>query len=290
MAYRLITGLWTYYTLGEFFFSTLLLYLIGRQIERMWGSLKMVVFFTVITLIGFPIQLALALATPMWSGLYLVVFALVVQYWLDVPAVVRIKLLGKVSINEKWALYMMAFQLFFGNFWSSSIAASLGILLGLLWRIPIMKRLHRLIPQRIVNLFRKHVYPVLNPPPVRQRRRNNRRSAAAFPAVGGNDAGVAAGAPADTSQPQVRNLMGEDQQQRAQANANALIERMIQSIARGRQAAADQQQQQAPVAQVEANETLLASLEEMGFEREAARDALISSNNDVNQAVNLLSS
>lgn len=283
MLYRIFTGVWTYYTIGEFFFSTLILYLIGRQIERMWGSLKTVVFFFYVILIGIPIQLLFAIATPLWSGLYLYIFALLIQYWRDIPAIVQIQIFGKLKITEKWILYVLGFQMFFGNFWYSSIVSLIGMILGLLWGLPFMKRAHRLVPNRIVQFFRRHVYPRVNPYPVRSRNSTRRSSRPSSQ----NNTQPNAVNNLNQQEPNSNNSNINNREAENMAVLGDILARYSQNIRS--QQNRESENVQRPNRTVVADQTLLDSLVEMGFQEDAAREALIASNNDINNAVTYLS-
>jgi membrane associated rhomboid family serine protease len=86
---------------------------------------------------------------PFSSGLNPLIFALVVQYWLDVPK-------GAVSVfgvlSEKSGLYFLALQCFHTR--PSCASALLGVLLGLLYRRPELPFQRLRVPESLLQLLR----------------------------------------------------------------------------------------------------------------------------------------
>jgi len=223
----------------------------------------------------------------------------------------------RLSITEKHITCVLCAQLMLANFPYSFIAAIAGIMSGLLYRFEPLRlsQLHTYMPRFLVNFATKYVYPLVNSdPPQRRRRRNqntfqniqqqlaNRQQAA------GDDQGTGAqGAAADDPnfQGYADNLMGGNNQQQQFINRGtgaqgAANNEDLNNILRNFYAAYQQQQQaqtQQPAAAaaarqqqqtVQPSDENLQMLEDMGYDRQRARTALIAANNNVEHAVDIL--
>jgi hypothetical protein len=139
----LITGFFIFNSVGELFFGILLLYCF-RLFERNFGSHKFSLFCLISTILTYFFQFTVVgfysfnflktVITPhfkqIWSGAYGIIFASLVSYFMDVPSTESYKV-WKITLTEKYAIYLLCLQLSVAHFPSSTVASICGILSGL---------------------------------------------------------------------------------------------------------------------------------------------------------------
>eukprot|EP01126_Amoeba_proteus_P008437 TRINITY_DN13119_c0_g1_i1.p1 TRINITY_DN13119_c0_g1~~TRINITY_DN13119_c0_g1_i1.p1 ORF type:complete len:102 (-),score=15.79 TRINITY_DN13119_c0_g1_i1:524-829(-) len=85
-----------------------------RIFERLWGSEKFITFIIIVISLSNLLEVALLVLLPVnphipVNGLHSIVFAFLVQYWTDIPALDKL-ILGGYSTNSKILVYLLCFQ------------------------------------------------------------------------------------------------------------------------------------------------------------------------------------
>eukprot|EP00761_Pharyngomonas_kirbyi_P004568 gb/GECH01004573.1/.p1 GENE.gb/GECH01004573.1/~~gb/GECH01004573.1/.p1 ORF type:complete len:354 (+),score=83.17 gb/GECH01004573.1/:1-1062(+) len=295
--WRIFTGPCVFTSLGEMLFGILLLY-VFRVFERQWGSHRYAVLVFISTSLTFIFTLCTRLifgsTFEMSSGPYGLIFAALAQYFADIPATNKQPLFG-VPLSEKAFVYMMSIQLLFLKFPGSLIAGSFGFLSGILFRANTLRLKHIRFPRFIVSTAKRLLGPLLHSSnPVHRR------------PFGGAVPGT----------PGARNnfqTVDETGQGRADTLLGNEHDRMFQQIARLRRQQAQGPEQPSTSTtnldgsstantgnetnenenethgmSVQASEENIQQLEQMGFNRDRARQALEQNNNNVPAALNIL--
>eukprot|EP00457_Paulinella_chromatophora_P014605 gb/GEZN01015056.1/.p1 GENE.gb/GEZN01015056.1/~~gb/GEZN01015056.1/.p1 ORF type:complete len:296 (-),score=22.24 gb/GEZN01015056.1/:14-901(-) len=159
--YRLLTCHFVFDSFGELIFGLLLLFTF-RVFERQFSSRKFAGALGFLGLASTLFQVAFLILTkakkPMSSG-YGLVFALLVQYVRDIPALTTFSVAG-IPLSDKSFIYLLALQLCFAHVPMSLEAAASGILAGLLWReVPSFQRFR--FPAGITNCCERYISPLL---------------------------------------------------------------------------------------------------------------------------------
>lgn len=152
--WRLLTSQLCFTSTSESVLGFILLYHI-RLFERHFGSNKYaasVLFFMFANLV---VQVIVALssgdALPSFSpGLYSLIFGLLPSFYFDIPSIVNFRL-WKLPLSDKTALYVLALQLAFAAFPNSTLTAACALLLGAIWRIRALRLDRCRIPSIIVG-------------------------------------------------------------------------------------------------------------------------------------------
>jgi len=165
--WRLITN--------NFFFTSALEGMLGifllyhfRLFERQMGSSKFAAFVTttwsvsaLVTVAGFAIfNPSRGHSAP---GPYPLIFALLVQYYFEVPATYRFRFLGLTGSN-KIAIYLVGLQLLGSRFGLNPVSLILGlsgIIAGLAYRSDVLPLKRVAFPQFLVRFATKYIFPLL---------------------------------------------------------------------------------------------------------------------------------
>lgn len=120
---------------GELMVGTLLAYFF-RIFERQMGSGKFGAYTVVTCSIAYTIQAALAsiLSRPSASGLYPLIFANLVTFFLEVPPLQKFNFFG-IALSDKIFVYLAGLQLLFSSSQRSLAAGLSGVLAGTLYSI-----------------------------------------------------------------------------------------------------------------------------------------------------------
>lgn len=138
---------------GESILAALLLYQF-RGMERQMGSRKYGAFLIYCSIIGYGIQ-SLALK---WihresaTGLYPIIFANMVGYYLDIPPQSSFSALG-ISLSDKSFIYLLAMQMMMSVSGKSFVSAMSGILAGMLYFSNFLHGQNLQLPHALVSLL-----------------------------------------------------------------------------------------------------------------------------------------
>ncbi|EJU06291.1 hypothetical protein DACRYDRAFT_44487 [Dacryopinax primogenitus] len=142
------------------------LFFIGANIERTFGSDKFASFCFVTTVLSTLLSFASLVLfhniglNVIPSGPYALVFSIMYQYYRIVPTIYHYRVFG-VSLSNKSVHYILPLQLFVGQSPGSAVAGTIGLLSGQLYRTDILGlKSYRLSP-RIVRLSTRFILPLL---------------------------------------------------------------------------------------------------------------------------------
>jgi len=118
------------------------------------------------------------------SGPYALIFALLVQYYYEVPATFRFRLLG-LNGSNKIMIYLIALQMIGSRFPGSIILGLSGLIAGLAYRSEALPLKRFTIPQPLIKIATKYLLPIIQQPrrPIQPRRNVNINAPRAPPAV-----------------------------------------------------------------------------------------------------------
>jgi len=151
---------------GDLLLAEAILFFIGANIERTFGSEKFASFAFVTTVLATLFSfISLVLfhnlglnAIP--SGPYALIFSMLYQHYRIVPSVYHFRIFG-VSFSNKIFHYILPLQLFVGQSPGSAVAGAIGLLSGQLYRTDILGlKSYRLSP-RIVRFSSRFLLPLL---------------------------------------------------------------------------------------------------------------------------------
>ncbi|KJE93753.1 hypothetical protein CAOG_04502 [Capsaspora owczarzaki ATCC 30864] len=134
-----------------------------RVLERQYGSAKFASLVLVAGALATLLQLSAVVvvqsqAFSAASGLYGIIYALLVQFFFEVPASQPYRFCG-VKLSHKSFAYIAAIQLLAVGGSSSVVSAVCGVMAGLLYRSNIASVQSLLLPSAIVRFFSSHVEP-----------------------------------------------------------------------------------------------------------------------------------
>ncbi|KZT05568.1 uncharacterized protein LAESUDRAFT_681043 [Laetiporus sulphureus 93-53] len=167
---------------SDLFLIELLLYNVGVQIERSFGSAKFSSFIVVAmltsTITTFLSLLVLqasrttgAIFNDIPSGPIAMMFSILYQYARLVPQAYQMKIFG-VDLSDKIWVYLVAGQLAITRFPASLLPTALGLLSGYLYRSDFLQLKSWRIPHRVQTFAQKWIAPLLGEE--RPIRRSNR--------------------------------------------------------------------------------------------------------------------
>uniref|UniRef100_A0A7S1IYK5 UBA domain-containing protein n=1 Tax=Eutreptiella gymnastica TaxID=73025 RepID=A0A7S1IYK5_9EUGL len=285
-AARLFLLPWTYYSAGELLFGTLLLYLF-RVFERHWGSPKFAAYAFTSSISSLLVHLGLFIIfkplpfAQLRPGPYGLVFSLLWRYIVEIPAISKFSIFGAI-LTDKIFVYLLAIQLLMTNPPSTTTAGISGLLGGIIASAELLQ-LHRFrFPAFMESLARQYILPLLQ---------TNTRPYTVTPVLNANLAALHA-----QSQEQMpSSLLGPDSANfEGPFSFGALRAARQQAQAQSRPQrrppppnAADTdgpQPTRRPQASATVSEDNISSLEELGFERDRAVEALRRHNNNVEMA------
>ncbi|PIA12777.1 hypothetical protein COEREDRAFT_83919 [Coemansia reversa NRRL 1564] len=176
--WRLATTLVGFPTITETLMALVLLYQL-RIIERLFGTHKFVAFLFVSSVVGqvlsvimvltarFLSQRAFALVNTVAGGPYATIFACLYQFYAHVPAKQHVRVLGVVTVSDKWMAYVVAGNLTVARLPATLLPAVAGIAASLvysanvaglrLWRFPnpLADFTHRWVQPRLTSVPRR---------------------------------------------------------------------------------------------------------------------------------------
>ncbi|KNC81918.1 hypothetical protein SARC_05769, partial [Sphaeroforma arctica JP610] len=116
-----------------------------RILERLWGSRKFGFFVGFVLVTNTALQLLYlgvygrnvspGEAAVLASGPYGITFANIIQYYLDIPAMKHVKVMGFL-VTDKLLTYLIAIQLLVAFLPSTAVPVSAGLLAGVIYRLP----------------------------------------------------------------------------------------------------------------------------------------------------------
>ena len=153
---------------GELLFGALLTYYF-RLFERQMGTGKYGAYTLITFLLGMAVQGALAtfVNRPSASGLYPLIFANMVAFFLEVPSLQRSTVLG-INLSDKVFIYIAALQLLLSSGQRSVAAGLAGTIAGLLYHTGLFGLQKFTLPKFIEELFSATVGRALGGPLQRQ--------------------------------------------------------------------------------------------------------------------------
>mmetsp|Transcript_23469 Transcript_23469/g.44706 ORF Transcript_23469/g.44706 Transcript_23469/m.44706 type:complete len:334 (+) Transcript_23469:98-1099(+) len=269
-------------TAGEAVFGLFLLYHF-RMFERQRGTHKYAALAFTCTCAATSMQLAWLLLSPskgqtLASGPYGLLFALLVQYAYDVPAGSFFSVLG-CRFSDKTFMYLLALQLVFSSSTAAAVPSLSGAVAGLLYRADFMRMRRFQFPKSVCRFLSTTLGTLLASPkpghPGQGAPANRRRPSphAAVRPQGGEEA--------QGYQDQMLPPLhpGDDMDEMDDMDG------MVGMGAMGGMGAGAMGE--VPV-DPQPSEEAMEALVSMGFDRNAARIALIQAHNNVNVATHLL--
>lgn len=167
--WRLVTHHFVFSTPGELLFGVTLLYYF-RQHERQMGSSR---YFALAAFAGALHTAALcaahfalpATAPRPASGPYSLIFAALVRFAFDTPAIYVFRLAGALALSDKTFPYLLALQLTLSAPARSLLPVATATIAGLAARVPVLA--NRLdAPRPLIDLASVTLLPLLNTTPV----------------------------------------------------------------------------------------------------------------------------
>ncbi|KAJ7055015.1 hypothetical protein C8F01DRAFT_1211684 [Mycena amicta] len=162
---------------SELFIAEILLFNIGVQVERQFGTLKFASFAVISTLLSTVLEfLSLVLLhrtglNHIPSGPSTLIFSIIYQYARIVPSAYDLRIFGLPLTNKSFT-YIFALQLALAHLPGSLAAAVLGIMAGQLYRSDLTTLKSYRLPSAAVSFGRKYLIPLLGS--LRPARRSNR--------------------------------------------------------------------------------------------------------------------
>lgn len=138
---------------GELLFGALLTYYF-RVLERQMGTGKYGAYALITFVLGMAMQGALAtfVNRPSASGLYPLLFANMVAFFLEIPSLQRFSVFG-ISLSDKAFIYVAALQLLLSNGQRSVAAGLAGTVAGVLYHTGFLGLQKLKLPRFIEELF-----------------------------------------------------------------------------------------------------------------------------------------
>ena len=291
-------------SMSETLLSIALLY-VFRCFERFYGSQKYCVFVVysyvfsslvhafLLFLARFVLGASGDLFGLYWkSGPYGLLFASLVIYFVMIPATTTMRLSRHLSytLTEKHAVYLLALQLLLLNFWRVFPMALCGVIAGVIYVNNRALRSWKL-PSPIARWFAKHIFPLINSQSVpssnrdqQQQDQRNRFTRQRQDEIFGN------------SNLRARNVAQQQQQQEQGFDATAATQDVYTDNLLGNQnmnsygggGAWPPRQRPLSNNNNNASEDNIALLTGMGFDREEAIRALNQTNNNIQEATEIL--
>ncbi|KAJ2801954.1 hypothetical protein H4R20_003468 [Coemansia guatemalensis] len=177
--WRLATTLLAFPTISQTLTALVLLYQL-RVIERLFGTRRFVAFLFVSSIVGQVLSVAMVLAARFLShrvfaavnsiagGPYAMVFACLYQFHAHVPAKQHVRVLGAVTVSDKWMTYVVAGNLAVARLPAAFVPAAAGVAASLVYSANVAGlRLWR-FPEPVAEFTRRWVQPQLVPVPRRR--------------------------------------------------------------------------------------------------------------------------
>lgn len=165
---------------SDLFIAEVLMYNVGIQIERYFGSVKFASFAIVSVLLSIILEFISLLLFSRLGFNYIscgpspLLFSILHQYSRVVPTVYHLRIFG-VPLSNKSFTYLLALQFAVGNLPASGVLAVIGLLTGQAYRSELFNlKTYRVSPS-VVHLSRRLLLPVLGS------MRGPRRTTRAFP-------------------------------------------------------------------------------------------------------------
>ncbi|ORX66643.1 hypothetical protein DL89DRAFT_216466, partial [Linderina pennispora] len=167
--WRLATSLAAFPNSTEVMASMMLLYQL-RSVERLFGTLKFASFLFVTALVGQTLQVVLLFLLAMRTtgqrfnivaaGPYSLIFAVLYQFHVLVPAKYRIRVFG-MELSDKWTVYAVALHLFVLRLPQTVVPALAGVLASMVYSADIGGLKRWRFPQWMSSMARRWVLPVV---------------------------------------------------------------------------------------------------------------------------------
>jgi hypothetical protein len=154
---------------GELLFSALLTYYF-RLLERQMGTSKYGAYALICCGIGYAIEAGLATTAAhrtSASGLYSLLFANMVAFFLEVPSLQRFSVLG-ISLSDKVFIYIAAVQLLLSNAHQSAVSAAAGVVAGVVYHSGFLGLWKLKLPKLVEDLFNASIGRLLGGPTTTQ--------------------------------------------------------------------------------------------------------------------------
>jgi hypothetical protein len=139
---------------GELLFGALLTYYF-RLLERQMGTSKYSAYALICCGIGYAFEAgftATAAHRTSASGLYPLLFANMVAFFLEIPSLQHFTVIG-FSLSNKIFIYLAAMQLLISNAQQSAVAAAAGVVAGVVYHSGFLGLRKLKLPNIVENLF-----------------------------------------------------------------------------------------------------------------------------------------
>jgi len=139
---------------GELLFGALLTYYF-RLLERQMGISKYSAYALISYVIGYAFEAgfsATAAHRTCASGLYPLIFANMVAFFLEVPSLQRFSVTG-FSLSDKIFIYLAAMQLLISNAQQSAVSAAAGVVAGVVYHSGFLGLRNLKFPKIVEDLF-----------------------------------------------------------------------------------------------------------------------------------------
>jgi len=161
--WRVLPWIFGFGSIVELCFGLLLLFILSRNFEKLYGSRKFAALTAYLLLgsaIGQQVLLEWFKLGSMPAGPYGLIFGLFALYWLEVPPTTRVPLLRLMPVSDKTMNYAIGLQLLWAAQANAGYTAACGALLGLIYKlVPAMQRLR--FPAALERFGQKYIAPLL---------------------------------------------------------------------------------------------------------------------------------
>jgi UBA/TS-N domain len=150
---------------GELFFGALLTYYF-RLLERQMGTSKYGAYALISCGIGYAFEAGLtatAAHRTSASGLYPLLFANMVAFFLEIPSLQRFSVFG-ITLSDKAFIYLAAMRLLLSNAQQSAVSALAGVVAGVMYHSGFLGLRKLKLPKLVENLLQASIGRVLGGP------------------------------------------------------------------------------------------------------------------------------
>ncbi|KAF7302266.1 DSC E3 ubiquitin ligase complex subunit 2 [Mycena indigotica] len=231
--WRLPTHHLAFSSSGDLFIAELILFNIGVQVERQFGSLKFASFAVISAILSTALEFLTLLLfhraglNHIPAGPATLIFSILYQHARIVPSAYDFRIFGLPLTNKSFT-YLFALQLALSHLPGSLAAAMVGILTGQIYRSDITAIKSYRLPPGTVSFAQNYLFPLLGS--LRAARRSNR----AYPdAAGGSNNGPLEDEVITTARPTSmppRNRQQQQQQPQQPEGSGSVVREWVQGI------------------------------------------------------------
>ncbi|KZV76017.1 hypothetical protein PENSPDRAFT_646568 [Peniophora sp. CONT] len=165
--WRLLTHHLVYANSSELFIWELLLYNVGVNVERSFGSAKYASYLWISMLVSTILEFTTLLVFHRSSGFNrfppgptALIFSIAWQYYRLVPSIYRFSIFG-VVLTDRVFPFLLASQLAISQPWASTALALIGLLTGAIYRSDVVSLKRFRLPPSLLRLSSKYLLPLV---------------------------------------------------------------------------------------------------------------------------------